>query len=80
MIPSRSESREVDGKCGKLTKTETSNLRRALYLVADAARQSDPQIAKHNYDQMVNKENTHIGNMCNRNKDGWKDSNCFKRK
>lgn len=64
MIPSRSESGEIDGKGGKLTKAGPSNLRRALYLAADVARQWDPQIAKHYYDQMVNKGNTHIKATC----------------
>ncbi|TVY00272.1 IS110 family transposase [Paenibacillus cremeus] len=64
MIPGRSESGLMEGKGGKMTKAGPPSIRRALYLAADVARQWDPQIAKHYYEQMVLKGNQHVKATC----------------
>lgn len=64
MIPGQAESGMMEGKGGKMTKAGPPSIRRALYLAADVARQWDPQIAKHYYEQMVLKGNQHVKATC----------------
>lgn len=64
MIPGKNESGSSDKKGIKITKSGRKELKRALYLAADIARQWDPELAKFYYEQMVNKGNCHTKAVC----------------
>ncbi len=59
VIPLTSASGQVQRKGLRMSKTGSTALRRVLYLVADVARQHDPQIAALYYREMVDKGNPH---------------------